>query len=35
MRQAIEHVGGEPYKTYRLYDKAIGHRASPVDLACP
>jgi GNAT superfamily N-acetyltransferase len=24
MRTAIERVGGDPYKTYRLYDKAIG-----------
>jgi GNAT superfamily N-acetyltransferase len=24
MRAAIEKIGGDPYKTYRLYDKAIG-----------
>ena len=28
MRVPIERVGGEPYKTYRLYDKAIGVPAS-------
>lgn len=28
MNQAIEHVGGVPYKTYRLYDKAIAPAAA-------
>jgi hypothetical protein len=27
MNQAIEHVGGVAYKTYRLYDKAIAPAA--------
>jgi len=26
MRQAIENFGGDPYKTYRLYDRRSGHR---------
>lgn len=28
MNQAIQHIGGVPYKTYRLYDKAIAPTAS-------